>query len=120
MSDDTLTIYVWSDNSWESEEEIDDIDWYLSSSGKSDDYATYEVPLELEAEDIDELIELEALPGMIPEKTEFPEGIIELPKDAILIINHPKDISDSSVTILDGKMIINSAGLSIEVLKGGK
>ncbi|MCP4374055.1 MAG: hypothetical protein GY797_39010, partial [Deltaproteobacteria bacterium] len=66
MAEETIKIYIWPDGSWESEEEIDDMDWFLSSSGKSDDYAEYNIPLGLEAEDIDELILLNALPGMIP------------------------------------------------------
>lgn len=122
MADDKLKIYVWPDGSWESEEEIDDMDWYLTSSGKSDDYAEYKVPLELEAEDIDELIELNALPGMLPDTVQNKiedQGVIPLPHDSILILTFTSE-EDPYLTHLEGKIIINCTNMSIEVLKGGK
>lgn len=121
MSEDneTFQIFVWADDSWVSEEDIDDMDWYLSSAGKSDDYATYDIPLGLEAEDIDELIELKALPGMLknPLKLED-EGIMDLPKNSVLILRYKGETP--YVHSVTGKMIINTTQMSIEILKGGK
>jgi len=122
MADETLTIYVWPDDSWESEEEIDDMDWFLSSSGKSDDYASYEVPLDLEAEDIDELIMLKALPGMIPPKDEIETSLekgLDLPADSILVITVPDGDSSAYITKLEGKIIINADNMGLQVLNAG-
>lgn len=119
--DDKIKIYVWPDNSWESEEEIDDLDWYISSNGKSDDYAEHMVPIELDAEDISELIELNALEGMLPDKFKIEEkGKIKIPKDAILIITHAKDIPYNAVTILEDRLIISAPDLTIEIIQGNK
>lgn len=124
MDNEKIKIYVWPDNSWVSEEDVEDLDWYISSSGKSDDYAEYMVHIDLEPDDIEELIELQALEGMLPDKEKeldiYEMGEIKLDDDAVLIINHPKDIADYHITQLDGKIIINSPGLSFSVLKGGK
>ena len=104
---DTIQIVVWPDGSWASEEEIDDIDWYLNSTGKSDDYTEYEVPIDLDDEDINELIELHALPGMLePKNTQNIEGKIDLPEDSILVLEFPIE-ETPYITYLGGKMIIN-------------
>lgn len=122
MADDTLKIYVWPDGSWESEEDIDDMDWYLASAGKSDDYVEYNVPLELEMEDIEELIELNALPGMLPDAPPRLEdqGVVDLPHDSIIVLRFPENDEGPFITHLDGKMIISHPTLSLEVLKGKK
>lgn len=121
IMDEKIKIYVWPDNSWESEEEIEDLDWYISSMGKSDDYAIYEVPLELEADDIDELIELQALEGMLTNEPKIEEmGKIKVPKDAILIVTHSEDILYNAVTILENRMIISAPDLTIEIIQGKK
>jgi hypothetical protein len=114
----TIKIFVWPDNSWTSEEEIDDMDWYLCSTGKSDDYAEYDIPIGLDEEDIDELIQLKALPGMIKPKNLIElDGKVDLPTDSILVLEFP--VSEVPyITHLDGKMIINCTEMSIEVLKG--
>ena len=116
---DTETIYLWPDNSWEWDHEIDDLDWYIASGGKGEDFATYEVPTELDAEDIDELIELKALPGMSTPKAERIEnqGLITLPTDSIIVLQFPMS-ETPFITHLDGKMIINCDNMSIEILKG--
>lgn len=121
MSDEeTLTIYVWPDGTWISSEdpEADDMDWYTMSAGKSDDYASYEVSYELEADDIEELISLNALPGMLPDKPEGIEnmGRVAIPKDCILIVSHSKDIDYNAVTMLEDKLIVNAPGIFIEVI----
>jgi len=121
MTEETIKIYVWPDNSWISEEDVDDIDLYIQSSGKSDDYAIYNIPTELESEDIEELISLKALPGMLSDDIDLiSKGEIILPMGSILVIKHPKDIKDTDILIMDGQMIINSDNLSIKVLKGKK
>ncbi len=130
MADDTLKIYLWPDGSWESEDEIDDMDWYLSGSGKSDDYAIYNVPLDLESEDIEELIGLNALPGMLSDPISF-EGVIDsntiasageikIGEDDIIIVSHSKDVNYNAVTILDDRVIINAPGMILKVVKGKK
>lgn len=130
MAEDTLKIYVWPDGSWESEEEIDDIDWYLSSASKSDDYKEYNIPLELEADDIEELIAINALPGMLPDPVSF-EGIIDsnaiaeageikIGEDDIIIVSHSKDVDYNAVTLLDDRVIINAPGMVLKVVKGKK
>lgn len=119
MADETIKIYVWPDGSWISEEDIDDMEWYLFTTGKSDDYKEYQVPIELEAEDIEELISLNALPGMLPDPTTIKiedMGKIEIPEDALLIVHHSKDIDYNAVTILKDRMIVNAPGIFIEVI----
>jgi len=78
---ETIKIYVWPDGSWINEDDAEDLDWYISSNGKSDDYSEHDVDINLEADDIEELIELQALPGMLhtvmPEETKNIEGIID-------------------------------------------
>lgn len=67
--ENTIVIYVWPDNTWVTEEDIDgDLDWYIFSGGKSDDFKEYKVSLDLSPDDIQELIDLQALPGMSPDK----------------------------------------------------
>lgn len=119
--DDKIKIYVWTDNSWESEEEIDDLDWYISSMGKSDDYTEYMIPIELEADDITELIELNALEGMLPNEPKIEVmGKIKIPKNALLIVTHDKDIPYNAVTILEDRMIISAPNLTVEIIQGKK
>jgi len=112
-------IYVWQDGLWEWDHEIDDLDLYISTNGKSDDFAMYEVPAELSDEDITELIELSSLPGMIAPKAERIEnqGLITLPTDSIIVLQFPMS-ETPFITHLDGKMIINCDNMSIEILKG--
>lgn len=112
---ETIKIYVWPDGSWISEE--DDLDWYISSSGKGDDFTEYEVPLELDSDDIDELIALQALPGMLPD-TKPKEGKIKVPEGATVIISHSKDIDYNAVTMLEDRLIINAPNILIEIIKG--
>lgn len=118
MAEDTLTIYVWPDKTWASEEDIDDLDWYIISTGKSDDYTEYEVSLDLEYEDIDELISLNALPGMLPDKPIGLEhqGKVSIPKGAILIVHHSKDIEYNATTMLEDKLIVNAPNIVVEVI----
>jgi len=115
-----IIIMVWPDGSWVSEEEIDgDMDWYLCTANKEDNYKEYEVPTDLNPDDVDELIELKALPGMIPDKMVGLEdqGKIQLPEDSIIVLEFP--ITDIPfVTSISGKMIINIKSASIELLKG--
>jgi len=122
--DDKLKIFLWPDGTWVSENDIDDwdIDWYTISTGKSDDYAIYYVPIELGAEDIEELISLNALPGMLPDKIK-PEDIkieemgkIVIPEGAIIIISHSKDINYGALTIIEGKLIVNAPNMIMEVI----
>ena len=125
MADGTLTIYVWPDGSWISEEDADDLDWYISSASKSDDFATYEVSLELELDDIEELISLNALPGMIPEPQEGiikieDMGKVEIPEGAVLIVHHSKDIDYNATTMLEDRMIVNAPDIFIEVIMSKK
>jgi len=61
---ETIKIYIWPDGSWETEEEIDDMDWYLSSSRKSDDYAVFDIPIKYSDEDIIDFVESEGLSGL--------------------------------------------------------
>jgi hypothetical protein len=120
-SNETIKIYVWPDNHWASEDDIDDMDWYLSSNGRSDDYAIYYVPIELEYEDIEELIELQALPGMIPDEKEFDiieEGKVKIPDNCIVIIHHSKDIDYDAAFTLKDRVIINAPNMIMEVIKG--
>ena len=113
---DKLKIYVWPDNSWVSEEDIDDIDWYISSGGISDDYAEYMVPIELEADDIDELIELQALEGMPPDLPEIKKmGKIKISDNSTLII-HSINITYDEIVIKEGKVSINISNATIEVI----
>lgn len=112
-------ILVWPDYSWEFVDEIEDLDWHLAESGKSDDYKEYNVPAELDFEDIEELIELRALEGMIPPKQDASElGVIKLDDSDILVIDLPKDIDSMDITTVPGKIIINSHDVSFHVLKG--
>ena len=113
------TIYLWSDGLWEWDHEIDDLDLYISTNGKSDDFATYELPAELSDEDIDELIELSSLPGMIPDKVPGIEnkGKVQLPDDAIIVLEFPMD-DVPFITSINGKMIINTKTATLEILKG--
>jgi len=117
MTDETMKIYVWPNGHWESEDDVKDIDLFCELNGKSDDYFEHYLSTELDAEDINELIELKALPGMLKDtvKTKL-EGIIDLPKDSVLIINCPSE--DGYVTQLKNKIVINCSKMSIEVLKG--
>lgn len=112
-------IYLWPDGSWVSEKEIDgDMDWYLCSTDKEENYAEYDIPIGLDDDDINELIELSSLPGMIkPKNYGDLDGKVDLPNDSILVLEFP--ISEVPyITYLDGKMIINCTEMSIEVLKG--
>lgn len=120
MADEnTEKIYLWPDNTWVRDSEVDDLDWYIVSGGKSDDFAQYNVPSDLDDEDIDELIGLRALPGMIPTKIIGLEdqGKVQLPDDSIIVLEFP--MTDVPfVTHINGKMIINVHESSIEILKG--
>jgi len=109
-----IKIYVWPDGDWYSEEDIVDFEWL----GKSDDFKEYEVPIELEADDIDELISLNALPGMLPDKPVGLEhqGIVSVPEGCILIVHHSKDIEYNAVTMLEDKLIVNAPGVYVEVI----
>ncbi len=113
---DTILIYVWPDNTWISEEDIDDMDQYLCATKKSDDYTTYELDINLDAEDIQELIDLKALPGMLPPLNQCPVGPIAIPKDSIIIITHSKDIDYSAVTMLEDKLIVNAPKMTLEII----
>lgn len=118
MADDTQKVWVWADNSFVVEDDLEDgdLDLYIMFTGKSDDCAQYDVPLGLDAEDIEELIILEALPGML-KPTQTLEGEINLPKDSVLIIKCPT--GDAFVTQTKSKIIISGTPqMSIEVLKG--
>ena len=126
--EDKLKIFVWADGSWESEEEIDDMDWYISSNGKSDDFTEYLIPIELDPEEIDELIELEALPGMLPDmpqeiqETQEIQGIIgggklAIPEGSVLIVHHSKDIDYNAVTMLEDKLIVNAPDVFVEIIQ---
>ena len=112
-------IYLWPDGLWEWDHEIDDLDLYISTNGKSDDFAMYEVPAELSDEDITELIELSSLPGMIPDKIAGIEdqGKVQLPDDAIIVIDFPPE-EIPFITSVTGKMIINTKTATLEILKG--
>ncbi len=118
----TIKIYVWPDGSWVNEDDADDIDWYISSNGKSDDFSTHDVDAELEAEDIDELIELNALPGMLPDMPTKLEdmGKVSIPEGAVLIVHHSKDIDYNAVTSLEDKMIVNAPNIFVEVIQKKK
>lgn len=119
MADETIKIYVWPDGSWVSEDDIDDLDWYIVSTEKSDDYAIYNVPIELEAEDIEELINMQALPGMLPDPGELnieDMGKVAIPEGAILFVHHSKDIEYNAVTMLEDKLIVNAPGIFVEVI----
>ena len=120
--DDKIKIFVWPDNSWVNEDDIDDMDWYLASTDKGDDYAKYYVSIELDADDIDELIELKALPGMLPDPKKSIEemGKVPIPEGAILIVHHSKDIDYSATTILKDKIIINAPDIFVEVIQSKK
>ncbi len=124
-SEGMLKIYLWPDGSWiEETDDIDDLDWYITSTGKSDDYTEHFVPIELDAEDIDELIKMKALPGMLPDKIQLIEdmGKVSIPKGAILIVHHSKDIEYSAVTMLEDRLIVNAPDVFIEIIqpKGNK
>ena len=116
---DKLLIYVWPDGSWVSEDDVDDLDWYISSNGKSDDFSEHFIPLELDAEDIEELISLNALPGMLPDKVQKIEhmGKVSIPEGAILIVHHSKDIEYNAVTMLEDKLIVNAPDVFVEVIQ---
>lgn len=121
MDKETVTIYVWPDGSWISSEdpEADDMDWYTMTTGKSDDYASYEVSLDLEPEDIEELISMNALPGMLPDliTANIEEmGKVKIPEGCILIVSHSNDIDYNAVTMLEDKLIVNAPDLFIEVI----
>jgi len=119
-------VYLWPDNTWEFEEEIDDIEWFLVSGGKSDDYTTYEIPDELDAEDINELISMDALPGMtsvkpdvMKGKIEIPDvmkGKIEIPDGSVLVIRFQGDLDFNAVTILNDRLVVNAPNISVEIL----
>jgi len=120
MEDKNL-IYVWPDGHWVFEEDVDggDLDWYIISAGKSDDYSEYHVPIELEADDIEELISLNALPGMLPDPipTDITKmGKVAIPEGCILMVHHAKDIEYNAVTMLEDKLIVNAPGIFIEVI----
>lgn len=114
---ETQSLLVWPDYTWELAENIDDIDWYLCTTGKSDDYSMYDIPLELDEEDIEELVQLKSLPGMLKKENVFPSSKSTLPKDSILILEFPVE-QTPFITKLDGKMIINCDTASLEILKG--
>lgn len=116
---ETVEIYVWPDKTWEFKNEIEDLDWYIMSNGKSDDFLSTEAPAELEVEEIEELIDLDALPGMLPDKPKGLEnqGKIGIAKGAIIMVHHSEDIDYNAVTILKDKLIVNAPNLSIEVIK---
>ena len=124
MSDDTLKIFLWPDGTWISEEDVegDDFDWYLMGAGKSDDFAEYEVSLDLEPDDIQELIDLKALPGMLPDIVPAdPQdianmGVITIPEGAVLVVHHSKDIEYNAVTMLEDRLIVNAPDITIEVI----
>jgi len=119
LAEDTLKIYVWPDGTWVSEEDVNgDLDWYMVSSGKSDDFSEYLIPLPLDAKDIEELISLNALPGMLPDKPMGLEhqGKVSVPEGAILIVHHSKDIEYNAVTMLEDKLIVNAPGTFVEVI----
>ncbi len=122
MSDtpkDMLKIWVWPDGTWVSEDDVDDLDWFISSAGKSDDFSEHLIPLELDGEDIEELIQLNALPGMLPDKVVSSlEGMgkVAIPEGAILIVHHSKDIEYQAVTMLEDKLIVNAPGTFVEVI----
>ena len=114
-----IIIMVWPDGSWASEEDVDDMNWYLCTTDKADNYKEYEVPTDLDPEDIDELIELRALPGIIPDKIAGIEdqGKVQLPDDAIIVIDFPPE-EIPFITSVTGKMIINTKTATLEILKG--
>ncbi len=121
---DTLTIYVWPDGTWISEENVDgDFEWYLMFAGKSDDYASYDVSYDLDDSDIEELISLNALPGMLPDKPDTNtdnlehQGKVPIPEGAILIVHHSKDIEYQAVTMLKDRLIVNAPNIMIEVIQ---
>lgn len=119
MTNRTIMIYVWPDRSWVSEEDVDDLDWYIASTGKSDDFSIHDVPLDLEADDIEELISMDALPGMLPEVTTLKieqMGKVSIPEGAILMVHHSKDIEYNAVTMLKDKLIVNAPGIMVEVI----
>lgn len=122
MPDDKVKIYVWADGTWISEEDTEgDLDWYIFSSGKSDDYTAYDISSELEPEDIDELISLEALPGMLPEPQEGiikieDMGKIPIPEGAVVLVHHSKDIEYNAVTMLEDRLIVNAPDIFIEII----
>jgi len=114
---DKTKILVWPDGSWVSEDEIDDIDWFLTSAGRGDDYAEYLIPSELDNDDIDELIQLKAFPGMLPDKINLVgKGKIEIPKGATLLVHYPKDLEYKAFFMLPGKLISNAPDMVIEVI----
>ena len=115
---DKIKIYVWADKSWISEENVNDIDFYISSMGKSDDYATYLVPIKLDPEDIQELIDLNALPGMLPNTRVLGlKEMIKVPKGASVIIKHKKDINYNPITTLSDRIIITAPDIEITLVK---
>ena len=118
IPDDKLKIFVWPDGHWVSEDDIPDLDWYIASTGKSDDFSEHFIPIELEADDIEELISLNALPGMLPDKPMGLEhqGKVSVPEGAILIVHHSKDIKYQAVTMLEDKLIVNAPDIMVEVI----
>lgn len=119
MADDTIKIYLWPDGSWVSEDDVDDLDWYITSTGKSDDFGIYDVSLDLEPDDIEELILLNALPGMLidPQVVSIENmGKVEIPEGAIVIIHHSKDIEYKATTMLEDRLIVNAPNLFVEVI----
>ena len=116
--DDKLKIWVWPDGSWISEDDVDDLDWYISSNGKSDDFSEHLIPLLLDGDDIEELISMNALPGMLPDKPAGLEhqGKVSVPDGAILIVHHSKDIEYKAVTMLEDRMIVNAPNTFVEVI----
>ncbi|MDP8268304.1 MAG: hypothetical protein P9L97_06195 [Candidatus Tenebribacter davisii] len=124
MSEELIKIFVWSDNTWMYEDDIEDgdLDWFCMETGKSDDFAEYQVSLDLEADDIQMLIDLNSLPGMLPDpvasevKPIEEMGKISIPVGAIVIVSHSKDIDYSAVTMLEDRLIVNAPDLFIEVI----
>ena len=97
----------------------------MASTGKSDDFAIYNIPLELDGDDIEELIRMQALPGMLPDKPTLESiiesgGEIKIDPDDIVIISHSKDIDYNAVTMLEDRLIINAPDLKIKIVKGKK
>lgn len=56
---ETVKIYVWPDYSWEYDDEIKDLDWYIFTNGKSDDFYEVNIPITYSVEEIEELIKKE-------------------------------------------------------------
>ena len=109
-------VYLWPDKTWAYEEDIDDLDWFLVSGGKSDDFTTHEIPDELDAEDIEELINMNALPGMTSTKPDVMKGKIEIPEGSVLVIRFQGDLDFNAVTILDDRLVVNAPNISVEIL----